>query len=54
MTTIELPMSEVARNLTVEIRVSGVKTWRGRLWLGARLIRLAVWVIGCQSNIEVL
>ena len=54
MTTVDIPMTEVARNLTLEIHVSGVNTWRARLWLGGKLMRLAVWVIGCKCEMEIL
>lgn len=54
MTTIaKLPMSDVTRNLELKICVTGVKTWRVRLWLGALLMRFAAWVIGCKCEVEV-
>lgn len=52
-TVAKLPMSHVARNLTVSVVLSGVKTWRARLWLGALLMRFAAGVIGCKCEVEV-
>lgn len=49
----KLPMSDVTRDLTLEIHVSGVKTWRARLWLGAAIMRFATWVIGCKCDVEI-
>jgi hypothetical protein len=54
MTTIaKLPISDTARDLTISVQISGAKTFRVRLWLGAKLIHLAARVIGCKCEIEV-
>ena len=50
---VKFPISNAVRNLTVHVCVSGVKTARVRMWLGAKIIHFATWVIGCQSEIEV-
>ena len=49
---VNVPISSVTPNLTVHVRVTGVKTWRVRLWLAMRLIRLAARVAGVGLRIE--
>lgn len=49
---IEVPMREAVRGLTLQIKVTGVPIARARMWLGAQLMRLAAWVIGCDVEIE--
>lgn len=48
----ELPMAEVMRSVTMELRLTGVRVFRARLSVGMMLLRLAARVMGC--GIEVL
>jgi len=42
----------VKHNMTVRIKVIGLKTLRFRLWCGRQLFKLAARVIGCNIVIE--
>ena len=44
--------ASVMRNVTMEVRITGVKTLRVRLWLAKRLIRLAAIVAGTKVEIS--
>lgn len=35
---------EVCKNVTMTVRVTGMRKWRFRLWLGMQLLRLTAWV----------
>lgn len=39
-------------SLTAEIRVTGLRWLRARLWLGSRILKLAALVIGCGIEIK--
>jgi hypothetical protein len=45
--------SDVMKRLTLEVNITGVRVLRARLWLGMRLMRLAVWVMGCDLDMKV-
>ena len=51
--TVKLPMREVVDELTVSIVLSGVGVFRVRMWVGVKLIQLAMLVIGCKGEVEV-
>lgn len=46
-----IPIKSVLKNATLNVRLTGVKRWRVRLWIGMRLIRLAAWIM--WMNIEI-
>lgn len=48
-----IDISEVVRSHTICIRLSGVKKQRFRLLLGAKLMHLATWIIGCKCEMEI-
>lgn len=45
--------AKAAKQLTVHVRVTGMRRVRVRLWLGARIIRFGAWVMGTRSEISV-
>lgn len=47
-------MSELAREMTmeVEIYVTGVRWFKFKCWLGAKIMRLAARIIGCGIEIK--
>jgi hypothetical protein len=48
----DYPMSKVVRDITFDIRITGQKVAKARLWLGTRIIMLAALIIGCTINID--
>jgi len=50
---INVPIADAVKTIQVSLNVTGVRRWRARLWLGARLFRLATAVIGCQGEIRI-
>lgn len=47
----KIQATELLRNLTLRVRLVGVKTMRVRIWLGTRIIRLGAAVIGCTIEL---
>lgn len=39
-------------SVTIELRVTGIKLMRARVWLGTQLVRLAGLVIGCDLAVD--
>ena len=48
----DVKAGDMMRTITLNVRVRGLRTMRGRLWLGLRLIWLGVWVTGMDCHIE--
>jgi hypothetical protein len=51
-TTTTIPASRLAKNLTMTVRITGLRRLRCRFWLGGLLVSLAARVMGC--GIEVI
>jgi len=51
--TATVKMSEIARELTMNVRVTGLKMFSVRMWIGLRVMRIAAAIIGCKSRIDV-
>ena len=45
-------VSEVISDTRLEVFISGVKTFKARMFIGTNLLKLAVWIIGCQIVIK--
>ncbi len=52
MKAVSVNAQEAAQQLTLHVRLHGVQMLRFRTWLGAHIIRLGAWVIGCGIVIE--
>jgi len=50
--SINIPVASVAKDLTVQVNLTGLRRWHLRLRLGVLLMRLAIWVAGMQSDVE--
>lgn len=48
----EVDAVNMMREVTVHIRIKRHKELQWRLWLGARLIALAAWVMNCRIEVE--
>lgn len=48
----DVSMAELAGQMTINLRLTGVNVFRVRLWLGARLMRLGAWVMGCGIKFD--
>ena len=42
----------ISDSLTLEISLQGIKTFRIRLWIGKKILKLAAKVIGCGIKIN--
>lgn len=51
MHTIKAP--DIARKLTLNVRIVGMKAWGLRMRLGAKLIDLGARITGCKVEIEI-
>lgn len=52
MATIKVPVQPAMRQMTMRVQLTGVQTWKLRLWLGTVLIRMAARVMGCGIRVE--
>ena len=50
--TINIPMASVAKDLTVNVKLTGLRRWHLRLQLGLVLMRFAIWVSGMGFEVE--
>ena len=51
-THVKIPIGPLMRRATICVDVTGVRTWRLRLWVGMRLIALAAIVMGCGIRFD--
>jgi len=51
-TSIDIPVASVARDITIEVKLKGLRRWHLRLRLGIALMRFAIWVTGMGFEIE--
>jgi hypothetical protein len=51
---VNLPITDAARNMTLSVKVTGVRRYRARLWLGGQIIRFAARVIGMRGAVEII
>ena len=45
-------MGKVLRDVTVFVKIVGMKPARARLWAGAQVMKLAALIMGCDIEIE--
>lgn len=50
---VRVPAAKAMQSLTIKVRVTGLRRFKLRLWLGTQLLKLAAWVIGANIEIEV-
>ena len=48
-----IAVNEVMKGSTLEITITGITVFKIRFFLGALLIKLAAWIIGCQTELKV-
>ena len=48
-----IPMTRLMNNVTCEITLTGVKTWRVRLWIGTLFFKLGTRIIGIKGNAKI-
>lgn len=48
---VNVPVQSVMRNITLHVNVTGVQTWRVRMWLGLQFIKLAAFTMGCGIEV---
>lgn len=47
-----IQMAKVLRNVTINVRVTGMAVAKVRLWAGAQIMKLAALITGCDIVIE--
>lgn len=52
MSRISIPVSRIAKDITVTLTVTGVKLWTFRVNVAAQIFRFGAWVMGCQFQCE--
>lgn len=53
MKALNVSVAEAARNLTIEVKITGLRMFRARMWLAALICKLAALVAGCKSDVSV-
>ncbi len=51
MKPISVDVGEALKTFKLTLNVTGLRRMRFRLWLGAKIIRLATAVIGCEGEV---
>lgn len=49
---LKYPVAKAMRHVTMTVDLTGVRTWRMRLWLGGLLVQLAARVMGCGIRFD--
>ena len=49
---IQLPMSQILSNITVNVRVTGHRRAAIRIWIGTKIIEFGVYLLGSRSQID--
>jgi hypothetical protein len=52
MATLKYPVAHAMRRISLVVDVTGVGTWRARLWLGTLLLRVAARVMRCGIRFD--
>jgi hypothetical protein len=42
----------LTKDVTLHVRLVGLRQWAVRIWMATTLIRTAAWVLGCSVNVE--
>jgi len=48
-----MPITSILKNASCEINLTGIKTWKARLWLAVKLFKFAAWMMGMKGNINI-
>jgi hypothetical protein len=48
----DVNMSKILSETTLRVEIKGLRAATVRLWIAARLIRCAAWVLGCGIEFE--
>lgn len=51
---LRIPVGPLFSDFTIRVSLTGVRVMTCRLWIGTQLIRLAAFVIGCKSDVDVV
>lgn len=43
----------LSKDVTLNIRVTGMRRWKVRQWLAIKLIALAAWVLDCNVVVDI-
>ena len=50
-TNVTIDARDVMHRVTLVVKLTHIHQLRWRLWLGAHLVRLAAWIVGCGTEI---
>lgn len=51
-TSVNVPVSRVMHKITMQVNVTGMHTWRVRMWLGIQTLKLAALIMGCAIEVK--
>lgn len=49
----KIDVNTVVKNIVLEIKMTGIVRFKIRLFFAAWLIKLAVWILGCEIQFEI-
>lgn len=50
--TVNVRAASILRDVTLHVKLKGLRVLRMRIWLGTKLVMLAALVMGCNIDIE--
>lgn len=50
--TVNVKASDLMRDVTMTVNVKGMHVFAARKWLGLRVMRLAIHILGCGFKVE--
>lgn len=53
MTDVNMPISRILSEMSITVKISGIKIWRIKFYLATKLIKLASKILGCPVIVEV-
>jgi hypothetical protein len=53
MSVILYPARKAMAQTTISVQLTGMRAWRVRAWIGLRVLRLGVAIMGCKVAIDI-
>lgn len=50
---LDVPVATAVKALTLKINITGLGVARLRMWIGTRIIKFGVLIVGCNAEIKV-
>jgi hypothetical protein len=51
VTGVEIDTRDFANQIEIEVKLKNLNQWKFRMWLGAKLMKLAAWIMWCNIRL---